>query len=99
MEKLLNPDLIKIMFEGIAEQHTKLFDLAAVWMPSVVKTSRETKRRLVAGDEICLSNDIVVNCYGGAEWKIIKLQGTLDNSVLKMTLENLIDKTIKTIDV
>lgn len=99
MEKLLNPDLMKIMFEGIVEQHTKLFDMAAIWMSSVVKTSRETKRRLVVGDEICLSNDIVVNCYGDAEWKIIKLQGTLDNAVLKMTLENLIDETIKVIDV
>ncbi len=99
MEKLLNPDLLKIMFEGITEQHTKLFDMAAIWFDRPVKTSREVKKRLTMGDEICISNDIVVNCYGDAEWKIIKLQGTLDNAVLKMTLENLIDKTIKTIDV
>ena len=99
MKAILNPDLIQEMFKGIVDSHTKMYELAAYWMHSEVKTSREIKRRLVPGDEICLSNGIIVNCYGDAEFKIIAIKGTLDNSVIKMDLENLTDKTLKTINV
>ncbi len=99
MKATLNPDLIQQMFKHIAFQHVKLFELAAVWMPSEVKTSREIKRRLVPGDEICLSNGIIVNCYGEPEFKIVGIKGTLDNSVIKMELENILDKSLKTIDI
>lgn len=99
MKAILKPDLVQEMFKGIVDSHTKMYQLAAYWMPSEVKTSREIKRRLVSGDEICLSNNIIVNCYGPAEFKIISIKGTLDNSVIKMELENILDKTLKTIDV
>lgn len=99
MKAILNPDLVQAMFSGIVDSHIKMYEMAAVWMSSEVKTSREIKRRLVPGDEICLSNDVIVNCYGNAEYKIIGIKGTLDNKVMKMELENLIDKSIKTIDV
>ena len=99
MKAILNPDLLKEMFKDIVDIHTKMYQLAAYWMPSEVKTSREIKRRLVLGDEICLSNDIIINCYGNAEFKIIAIKGTLDNSVIKMELEKILDKSLKTIDV
>ena len=99
MKAVLNLDLLQEMFKGIVDSHTKMYQLAAYWMSSEVKTSREIKRRLVPGDEICLSNDIIVNCYSPAEFKIISIKGTLDNSVIKMELENILDKSLKTIDV
>ena len=99
MKAILNPDLIEEMFKGIVDSHTKMYELAAVWMESEVKTSREVKRRLVPGDEICLSNGVIVNCYGDAEFKILAIKGTLDNSVIKMYLENLNDKTLKIINI
>ena len=99
MKAILNHNLLQGMFKGIVDSYTKLYEMAAVWMPSDVKTSREIKRRLVPGDEICLSNDTIVNCYGDAEFKIISIKGTLDNSVMKMELENLITKAVKTIDI
>ena len=99
MKAILKPDLVQAMFKNVVDTHTKMFEMAAVWMPSTVKTSRETKRRLVPGDEICLSHGIIVDCYGDAEYKIISIKGTLDNSVMKMELENLINKVVKTIDV
>ena len=99
MKAILNPALVQEMFRNVVDSHTKMYEMAAFWMDSTVKTSREIKRRLVPGDEICLSNDTIVNCYGDAEYKIISIKGTLDNSVMKMELENLITKAIKTIDV
>ena len=99
MKATLNQDLIKDMFRDIAFQHVKLFELTAVWMPSEVKTSREIKRRLMVNDEICLSNGIIVNCYGDPEYKIVGIKGTLDNSVIKMELEKILDKSIKIIDI
>lgn len=99
MKSILKPDLVQAMFKDIVCSHIKMFEMAAVWMQSEVKTSREIKRRLVPGDEICLSNDVIVNCYRNAEYKIIGIKGTLDNSVMKMELEHLITKTVKTIDV
>ena len=99
MKAILNPDLLEEMFKGIVDSHTKMYQLAAYWMPSEVKTSREKKRRLVPGDEICLSHNVIVDCYGDAEFKIISIKGTLDNSVIKMELENILDKSLKTIDV
>ena len=99
MKTILNPDLVKMMFKDVHNSHIKLFELSAYWMPSEVKTSREIKRRLVPGDEICLSNDTIVNCFGSAEYKIIGIKGTLDNKVIKMELENLITNAVKIIDV
>ena len=99
MKAILKPELVQEMFKNVVDSHTKMYEMAAYWMPSTVKTSRETKRRLVPGDEICLSHGIIVDCYGDAEYKIISIKGTLDNSVMKMELENLINKVVKTIDV
>ena len=89
-------DLVSKILEGVAEAYQdsriKIYPLGAIWMEKVIRTSRETKRRLTVNDLILVENGEIIDCNGEPSHKILRCEGTLANNELYFVLENLATK-------
>jgi len=94
---------ISTYFEGIADTYTKMFPLAAIWMPLTYKVVRngsiEKTRRITNGDQITLIQGILCSCNDGKPThETVKLFGTLQGSKHELECINLstgLTETIK----
>jgi len=94
---------IDTYFEGIADTYTKMFPLAAIWMPLTYNVVRkgniEETRRITNGDQITLIQGILCSCNDGKPThEIVKLFGTLQDSKHELECINLstgLTETIK----
>jgi len=94
---------IDTYFEGIADTYTKMFPLAAIWMPLTYKVVRkgeiEETMRITNGDQITLIQGILCSCNDGLPThEIVKLFGTLQDSKHELECINIstgLTETIK----
>lgn len=94
---------IDTYFEGIADTYTKMFPLAAIWMPLTYKVVRngniEETRRITNGDQITLIQGTLCSCNDDLPThEIVKLFGTLQDSKHELECINLstgLTETIK----
>lgn len=101
MKALFNNDLIDKMFPAVAAQHGKMYDKGHWFLETPIETSQGYTKRLNVGDLVTIEGDKLVHCIDKPTHKIKGIKGTLYCDVRKAKLEvvNLIDGTIKTIDV
>lgn len=88
------------------QPHTQLMKLNAIWVEKGVRVFNKYSdpkvkltKRIAAGDILSLDGSSLSDYNSGDNWEIVESRGTLDNSVLQVTLKNIDTDEIKTVTI
>lgn len=97
------------MFDVLAEAmrpHTQLMKLNAIWVEKGVRVFNKYNdpkvkftHRIASGDILTLDGSSLADYNSGDNWEIVEANGTLDNSVLQVTLKSIDTDEIKTVTI
>lgn len=102
--------VISAMYDSLAramQPDTRLFKLNAIWIEKGIRVYNEYNgypnvkltHRIAEGDILTLDESGLADYNSGDNFKILSCIGTIDNSVLQVTLKSIDTDEIKTVTI